>query len=393
MKNPQNRDEQKILSSQKTVFLAISALSLTLVCVYCLFLLIFIPVFTEVYSTMNNLSRPALRNENDMSSSEYLYKISATAHFTEVNVLEKVDTRGSYKSVPIALTNDTLFMLGSILGVEYRASLVSANPMTGEINWQTQANANFLTVDEKHVYVESRPRRPPGAASIVAYEVNSGTQVWQADDFGQYRALGVSSLAITESSLSVETYYQAKDTFYTLDLESGELQHTIKDKSFVFMVDNGHIYEWFGDSLSAEGENGWENQLGAEIYLYDTDIATPVVVDGLILVKKGFRYNSHSIFAVRKTDGSIVWSLHHVVVSNLAVAGKYTYFITKRAELIAVDTYTGQILASVNFVPSFGEQFDFVNTSIYVAADDDLVAVYFEDTYQLSILRFTPPVH
>ena len=49
---------------------------------------------------------------------------------------------------------------------------------------------------------------------------------------------------------------------------------------------------------------------------------------------------------------------------------------------------TGKFLNSLKFTPNFTEDFDFVNTSIYMAADDDIVAIYFEDTRQLSNFRF-----
>jgi hypothetical protein len=70
------------------------------------------------------------------------------------------------------------------------------------------------------------------------------------------------------------------------------------------------------------------------------------------------------------------------------VGGDITYVLTQSNKLIALNTYTGEIVGKLAFAPGFSHDFDFINTSIVVAADGDVVAVYFEDSKQLSVFRF-----
>jgi hypothetical protein len=95
-----------------------------------------------------------------------------------------------------------------------------------------------------------------------------------------------------------------------------------------------------------------------------------------------------SVIATQESEGLLVWRYEQLVVSNIAVGGSVTYFVTKNAELIAVDTMTGDVLGSLSFTPAFPEDFDFWNNHIIVAANGDTVAVYFRDKRQLSLFHF-----
>ncbi len=97
-----------------------------------------------------------------------------------------------------------------------------------------------------------------------------------------------------------------------------------------------------------------------------------------------------TVVAVREADSAVVWRYEQTVVSNVAVNGPITYFVTQDAQLVVVNTQTGELLGQMQFTPVFPADFDFSNNVIIVAAADDLVAVYFPDQQQLSIFRFDP---
>ena len=152
------------------------------------------------------------------------------------------------------------------------------------------------------------------------------------------------------------------------------------------MINDGITYEWFGHSMTATGKNDWNIDFSPKQHYFDRELADPVVVDDIILIRR--KYPSYSpITAIDKQDGSVVWELDNTVVSNLAVDGPVTYFVTKNAELLAVETLTGKRIGSAKFTPDFGETFDFANNAVLVAADNNTIAVYFEDKRQLSIFR------
>ena len=84
----------------------------------------------------------------------------------------------------------------------------------------------------------------------------------------------------------------------------------------------------------------------------------------------------------------MVWKFEQNVVSNIALDSSNAYFVTENAQLIAVNSQTGEVLGVADFTPKFDKDFDFVNTSIFVTAYNKVVAVYFENTNQLTIMQF-----
>jgi outer membrane protein assembly factor BamB len=123
-------------------------------------------------------------------------------------------------------------------------------------------------------------------------------------------------------------------------------------------------------------------------YLRDSDVDAPLVAGDLILVKDGYHYSS-PVKAIDKNSGVIVWKFDRDVISNIAIGGAVTYVLTVNAEIFALDTLTGRILGSLKFTPDFPDNFDFATANIYMAADENIVAVYFEYIGQLTIFRFS----
>ena len=154
------------------------------------------------------------------------------------------------------------------------------------------------------------------------------------------------------------------------------------------MVEDETFYEWTGKYVTGTGRTNWQTQVLDGAYLRPAiDTIAPVMADELIIVKSG--HGAYSpITALRKNDGSIVWKFGQNVVSNVAVDHTYAYFVTENAQLVAINTQTGEVLAVSDFTPGFDKDFDFVNTSIYITAFNKIIAVYFENTHQLTIMQF-----
>ena len=167
-------------------------------------------------------------------------------------------------------------------------------------------------------------------------------------------ATGIAHLALTESGLQIETYRCSKRASYLLDTETGEV------KAFQ-----------------------------ADVSKYGLD--ETLIYNDLILEKQGYGLPD-AITARNRNDGTLIWQFdQEPVVSNIAIGGPITYFLTENVKLMALDTQTGAVLGILHFGPRFPPDFDFVNTSLLVAADQDIVAVYFEDSRQLSIFQFSRP--
>lgn len=316
------------------------------------------------------------------------YRATDSPDFIEINTYKNISAWGGYKAVPLALVNDMVLIAGNV-GKEdtsgINSNLINANIETGKVNWQVVSGSGFIATDSNQVYVQT-PNQPfGGATGIASYDINSGEKTWETAFDWKY-AIGVSNLTHADSGINARTYHRGEGAFYVLDQDSGEITAFIDKDGFIFAIENGTTYEWFGSTLQASGQINWETHIDGASF-YDRDLAAPIILDNLIIVKSGHS-SSSSITAVRKSDGANIWQFSQDVVSNVAVGGTTTYVLTEQTELLALDTQTGKVLGSLSFIPSFPENFDFVNTSIFVAAAGDTVAIYFENTRQLSIFRF-----
>ncbi len=339
------------------------------------------------HSTFDNL--PVSNAEEPNSQ---FYQAVESPSFIEINTFYNVSAWGDYKEVPLAIVDETVIIAGNI-GAEdtmnINANLINANVVTGEVNWQAVSGSRFVATNSNQVFVEAENQPFGGGTGIVSYDINSGEKNWETT-FNWKSAIGISSLTLADSEINTQTYNRGKHAFYVLDKESGEVITFIDLLEYIgdstFLIENGTTYQWFGRALQATGQISWETEFDDAIF-YNRDLAAPVINDDLIIVKNG-HISFSPITAVRKNDGEIIWQFKQNVVSNVAVGGNNTYFLTEHAELIVIDTQTGKLLNSLKLTPNFSEDFDFVNTDIFVAAADDIVAIYFQDTQQLSVFRF-----
>jgi outer membrane protein assembly factor BamB len=328
-----------------------------------------------------------------MGSTSSFHKIKENSKFSEATVFSGISAWGDYKIVPLVLNDKTVFFAGAIgiTGGSVNPLLISADWSTGEIKWQTLVGSGAITLDSNNIYAQT-PNQPfDSAAGVAAYDLYSGQKKWQMIFDWRY-ALRIENLTFMNNLLHVATFNHEKVALYSLDPKSGAVQAS-EEKSGsdnVFLIDDGTAYKWTDEQLSASGKYNWKTTLENDSYVRDFELAAPVVFDNLILVKNGY-WSSGPVVALRKTDGSIVWEYEHPIISNIAVGGSYTYFITENAQLMALDTQTGEILGSTELIPGFADDFDFVNTSVFIAAQNDIVAIYFEDTHQLSIIKFNSP--
>ncbi|HRQ41161.1 MAG TPA: PQQ-binding-like beta-propeller repeat protein [Chloroflexota bacterium] len=336
--------------------------------------------------SQSNLDNLPIYNESEVSSQ--FYRATDSPDFTEINTYKNISAWGSYMAVPLALVNGMVLVVGNVSKEDtsgINSDLINADIATGKVNWQIVTGSGFIATDLNRVYVETENQPFGGATGIASYHINSGEKIWETTFDWKY-AIGISNLTYANSGINVRTYHRGKGAFYVLDQDSGEITTFIDKDGFVFAIENGTTYEWFGSTVKASGQINWATHIEGAGF-YDRDLAAPIILDELIIVKSGHS-SSSPITAVRKNDGVIVWQFNQDVVSNVAVGGTTTYALTKQNELLALDTQTGKILGSLKFTPSFPKNFDFVNTSIFMAADGDTVVIYFENTRQLSVFRF-----
>jgi hypothetical protein len=325
----------------------------------------------------------------DETYTKQIHRIDENSQFAELNIFTDISAGSSYQEIPLALNENMVLIAGAIGTPEGRVNpdLINASISTGKINWQTLIGTSAIAIDTSNVYAQL-PNQPfGGAAGVVAFDMESGSKLWETVFNWRY-AIGIDYLAITNNLLSVGTYNHGDEAFYSLEPASGKVKTVVKNRNDLFMIDDGTNYGWISRQLTAEGKSNWQTLFSSNKYSAQSfELAAPVVFNNLILVKNG-TWNLGSVSAVRKTDGLKVWQYDQIIASNITVGGTITYFVTDTAKLIALGTQTGEVLGSVNFSPAFADDFDFSNNSIYVAAYNNFVTVYFEDTQQLSIIKF-----
>jgi len=336
-------------------------------------------------------SYDALPIYNEANQTLDIYRFDENSAFTRRHTFTDVSIWGDYKAIPLAMNSDTIFFAGQVgqttTGINLK--LFSADISTGKINWQATAGSGFIALDSKNIYAQAPNSFAGPAVSIVAYDIGSGSEVWRTTFDWNY-AIGIEYMVLAPQSLEVTTINHNNSEIYLIEPENGNIQTSFKDKDeyTLFMVENETFYDWTGKYVTATGKINWKTQVSDENYVRPAiDTIAPVIANGLILVKSGDGAYS-PITALRKNDGSIVWKFEQIVVSNIAVDGSVAYFLTENAQLVAINSQTGEVLGVADFTPKFYKDFDFVNTSIYVVAYNKTVAIYFENTNQITIMRF-----
>ena len=291
------------------------------------------------------------------------YQPTTTTAFTMLNTFKNVHTwyEGQsagdwYEARPLLIVDDKILIAGDIedeLSNNYydQHDLFAVDISTGTIYWQTAidvSGVNRLATDGERVYMQASGDGGVEPAHIQALNLQSGDLLWDTRlDFSY--AIYVRFLTLTDSDLIAITGNRGQEAQYRLDRETGE----IKERRSNDFVETRPQYA----GLIFEREEYW---------MFNT------------------------VVAVREADSAVVWRYEQTVVSNVAVNGPITYFVTQDAQLVVVNTQTGELLGQMQFTPVFPADFDFSNNVIIVAAADDLVAVYFPDQQQLSIFRFDP---
>lgn len=269
--------------------------------------------------------------------------------FTEIIHFKEISTWLYANEVPILIADNALFLAGTIQPDDgwgdINVDLFRVNIETGKVDWQARAGSARMFTDGRYLFTEAVNNF--GAAGMVAFDIKTGEQLWETR-FDYDYAAGIGNAILNDSSITVETYHHGNSAVFVVDTESGRIISQEKN-----VVRTGR------------------------------DISVPY--NDLVLEKDG-TYPGN-IIAFGKDNYNVVWQSEETAVGNFAVSGPVTYFLTDAVQLLAVDTNTGSEIGKLILEPRFSPDFDFVNSSIIVAADENVVALYFEETQQLSIYK------
>jgi outer membrane protein assembly factor BamB len=113
----------------------------------------------------------------------------------------------------------------------------------------------------------------------------------------------------------------------------------------------------------------------------------PILNNSVVFVRTG--HVRGTVYALDGETGRIIWEKEDAV-SNVAVSNSIAFYVTIDGEVMAIDAQTGETMGRLKFNT---EELVDINTSdnppYYVEAVDDMVFVYFGDTWQLFAFRFS----
>jgi outer membrane protein assembly factor BamB len=318
------------------------------------------------------------------------YQPAPSEYFQYVTSFSGVRTWRYTNRTPLAIQGENLLVAGQFAPdarMRTTVDLVAADLNDGHVLWQAIAGDNFLATDADRAYFPSG-RDPFTAVSIVAVDIRSGEQLWEAP-LDYENAIGVEYLALVDDTLGVRTYLRGNGAFYALDPSNGHIITAVKEPNSIVAMSRGQTTEWFGDTVVVRGPGGWTARLTTDRALYDRDLGPPLVLNDTIVVQNGY-YAAAPVSALSRADGSLLWEYSGTSASNLAATAGRVLFLTEDGELVALNSSTGELIASLSFEPSLPSDYDFANDALIVAAQGEYVAVYFGDAEQLTILRLIP---
>lgn len=316
-----------------------------------------------------------------------------------------VPGRIEHHEPPFSLKNGDLIFLGNFEERTYTddplrkdTEVISLDAQTGAINWRVDApySHNSATDSERFYFEtvgnmdtksfwEDKDFCPTGIGAI---DLQSGQERWRIELNDDCK--GTDYLTVVGSYLYARTSQRGFGDYYQIAPESGEIlqvntSHANYSPEIFFIDYSPHSeYKLSNDgTVSAEGKVNWQFNLYSKPQPIPWPI-TPVVFDSIFLLR--FNEYGGKVWAVNKENGSIAWKYDEQnLVSNVTANEDFAFFLTDNPSLIAVDLYTGEKIAEVVFAPGLGE--DLTNTSFFVAADEDEVAVYFGSSDQVFVFR------
>lgn len=272
---------------------------------------------------------------------------------------------------PLFIRDNSVFLIASTSPNE-PLSLLRIGISDNQTLWTHPAYNAKLAYNSKYLFIGEK-------GVVTAVDMNSGEQVWRTQ---LPVSKAISYIAANGEDVSVDvipTY------FYAIDANTGQISlstSSTQDRPYFYGYHETLEFHVAARSVWAEdkesGETIWKESLGLTL------IESPLLSNDLLLVKEG---QIGSVYAFDTATGAVVWQSQEKAVSNVVVDNSIGYFLTMNAQLLALNAETGQLLAALNFLPqTLNEPFE---RGYYVAAHNGMVAVYFGDSRELFLLRYT----
>jgi len=215
---------------------------------------------------------------------------------------------------------------------------------------------------------------------IVAYNADNGQQIWQQS----IKARNIKSIIAYNGFVKANVTVGGEvNVYHVFDATTGTHQdyNDVSSMSYYSFASDGQRQFLKPSAYRILSPSYWEASFNGQILFH------PVLNDGRVFVRTN--HNVGPIYALDATTGHTLWEKEDVI-SNVAVSNSTAFYVTIDGEVMADDAQTGEI---VGLLKLNTEELIDINSSdnppYYIEVVDDMVFVYFGDTWQLFAFRFS----
>ncbi|MEZ4645758.1 MAG: PQQ-binding-like beta-propeller repeat protein [Chloroflexota bacterium] len=300
--------------------------------------------------------------------------------------------------LPPVLGQDRVMFVGR-LGDTEETALMALDVNDGAVQWQWDEKT--LTVPNG--WPETWPWSPPFAwrwsglaaadgavyavhayvlaTAVHAYDIQTGELQWKRH-LGQLNGSDADSFLLAEERLGIRVSEGDFNAFYWLNRENGYLlQQQQEDARYIFWLDEEpyRLYEASTDTVNVSQLAPWRRTVGG------CGLIPQVVESALVVQALGCEATPAQVWVLDRQSGAVLWAYEQGVMSNVAVNGRVTAFLSTSGQLLLIDTFTGQSIAALTFQHSSTTIAP--DSQFFVGVQEDLLAVYFGDSGQLFLFR------
>lgn len=223
------------------------------------------------------------------------------------------------------------------------------------------------------------------ATTVSSFDITNGAPGWQRS-IGLINGSDVNYLTVADELVVARVAVEGYSEFQMIDPETGfrrfQRQQDV-GQFFGVELEPRRVFEAFSNQVRVTGERPWQQAVsGCD--------AVPFLTADLVILQTGpcseeENRGQPGVFALARSDGVLQWQLNQPVVSNLAIDGDHIVGLTLDANLLVLDVTSGAVQDTLPFAPAL----DFTNGAhFFVAARDDIFAVYFGDSRELVVVRW-----
>ncbi len=217
-----------------------------------------------------------------------------------------------------------------------------------------------------------------GIKGFIAYNAENGEEMWRQSVKGRNLADIVAYGGFVKARVGGAT-----GVYHVFDAATGAIQdnNDVRSMSYYSFASDGQRQFLKPSRYRILSPSYWEESFKGQIRF------RPILNDNRVFVRTN--YVVGPIYALDAVTGHTLWGKEDVV-SNVAVSNSTAFYVTIDGEVMAVDAQTGETVGRLKFNAEELVDIDTSdNTHYYVEAVDDMMFVYFGDTWQLFAFRFS----